>query len=144
MCNTFSTNTNFCCFLSGAEEINNNRTLCLEFSMQLYYGQKTINYYQNSYNIDCGIGSTNSDEKTKCGNITSPKKPQDCFAFSDDSQSCCYYSYQNISTCYWLGDKYFGETILKDMILSCHSGFNRLYIIFLIVYIYYDFFKKRS
>lgn len=140
VCNKYMDRENYCCFLSEIK--NQNNTLCYLYDITKYDGRYSINYKQTAYSINCGLGSSDSnnwfDSQTgkTCG-MLNPTDQKNCSDSSTSSDSCCYFSYEGYKGCFWLGNKYSGTYQSQDIAFIC-SGFwmsriNPLFYIFLIL-----------
>lgn len=131
-CNRFNGKNYYCCFLTPVEA--NTTNLCYPYEINSYTGQGTINYAQITYNIKCGLGSENfsfeSSGVKMCG-VLNPADEEKCFVFSTSTNSCCYFKHNEITGCYFVGAKFFGRTIIDDLLLSCQGEW--------ITYRYYQF-----
>jgi hypothetical protein len=145
-CNKFNDKNYYCCFLSPVEA--NTTNLCYPYQINSYTGQGTINYAQISYNINCGLGSENfsfeSSGVKMCG-ILNPVEQEECFIHSTNTNSCCYFKHDGITGCYFVGEKFFGKTMVDNLLLSCQGGwiiydrskYSWFYFIILIFTIFY-------
>ncbi len=136
-CNRYNTDEYYCCYLTPIE--HNNTSLCYKYDVIKYNGEGSINYKQNSYSIYCGLGtkvatlSAQGSLGSPCG-IRNPMNEKACNSVSSLSNSCCFYNYEGLTGCYWLGAKYFGSTYYKDLTLTCSSRNTLAYIFILIFY----------
>jgi hypothetical protein len=113
-CTPYSTNSTYCCFLLNYSS-NSIISTCYPISKQDYYslnGMLTLSGV--NYNVDCGdfLGTT-------CGTIYNPISHVDCGNSSTDSNSCCYFKYQNITGCVWLDTRSIGSVTLNGLEVTC-------------------------
>ena len=141
-CYEFSVIDKYCCYLSPIDKTE--KGLCLLLNKNDFNGRNTINYNQTSYNIKCGFGSANARFNTPVGSnytcfMNNPPSYQECHNNSTEYNSCCYYMYEGISGCYWLGTSYEGSTINNEITLICSNSFLKFshFVFFLIYNVFY-------
>lgn len=140
-----SINGTFCCFLSPLDDDSLDK-ICYPYGVTEYLGTLQINYNKNTYEIDCGLGSTFMDsywnltveDRYICG-VEHPEKKEDCYKGSTDSNSCCFYEGHGLTSCYWLGVKYQATTSKNGWTFSCDS-LNVLYGYFWYVFVMFIYF----
>ena len=62
---------------------------------------------------------------TQCG-ISKPSEENDCFSYSTDTNSCCYYSYFDKKGCILYNGLHNGETNYGGLLVTCSSSFTYL------------------
>lgn len=137
-CTAYSTNSQYCCLL---------RTYTNQYYDSMCYPIDPTQYMSlngniqlggYSYQVDCGnsIG-------TDCGQVPEPISYKDCSIYSLNSNSCCYISYKNVTSCVWLGSPNTGKVEYKGLTIICDGSILNLgthYFTFLFILISFLFF----
>lgn len=120
-----------CCRLHNQSPQNRNLSLCQEFNFIVHGNNLPKQYLLNNtiYEVTCQEREEkyNSNAKgARCGNTNSSNiQPIDCFSFSTNNNSCCYYNSNitNLTTCFWLGNHKDYNLVFesKNSIISCYS-----------------------
>ena len=124
-----SVNGTFCCFLTPLDDSSLDN-ICYPYDVTEFQGNLHINYNKNTYEINCGLGSTFMDSywnltvenRYLCG-VENPTKDKDCFTASTNSNSCCYYEGYGLKSCYWLGLKYQAKVTKDGWTFSCKASY---------------------
>ena len=100
-CNYFSTDTNYCCYLTQYYQ-DVYSSICYNIPISQYRNiidQGQIQLGIATYTkIDCGIGVVG----TSCGS-NNPYAPIDCYQASIQNNFCCMYRYGDQTGCIWSG-----------------------------------------
>ena len=136
-------NGTYCCHLTSLETPKLD-SICYPIKFTEYLGNLQINYNKNTYEIDCGLGSTFMDSSWKltiedryfCGKLN-PQSKKDCSDSSTKTNSCCYYYGNGLNVCYWLGVKYEAKSKHDGYTFECQGSFIKniyflAYLLFLI------------
>jgi hypothetical protein len=101
-CTSSNNQTTYCCYMTPYDGSPN---FCNWISPPAYL-PSMVNYtLENStYGIDCDI--IEGTQGTPCG-VNNPLSPSNCTAFSNSTDSCCYYT-GGPNYCFWLGFKGYG------------------------------------
>lgn len=111
----------YCCAITN---IKTNNTYCTEISKVNYQGQSYINLTEQQYYLDCGAESTNnlppSDQMTRCGPYIAFNETE-CWKYSNEKNSCCYFKEEEEQGCSWAGMKYKGKSVVStgNTTISC-------------------------
>ncbi len=76
-----------------------------------------------------------SNKLEKCG-MNNPTVQTDCYTFTKKYNSCCYYKYSNNAGCVWLGTRYKGSTKYGGLYFECASGFMKIKVISLFIFLF--------
>lgn len=124
-CNTHNDKESYCCKLSSVKN-STKETFCKYYKIDEYNGARTINYENEMFFINCGIGTRMGSLKHEggadqvCGDVN-PSEQKECSRSSTEYNSCCYFKTGLASGCFWLGTKYTGKTQYNKIVLECFS-----------------------
>ncbi len=113
-----------------------------------YTNSRNVSYY-----IDCGSDSSifmETKELSKCGPIE-PKGEEDCWKYSSEDNSCCYYTYSTDKSdlnndkdklykgCSFAGFKFKGKSIMRkhlNMSITCDANIINITLSYILVVIF--------
>jgi hypothetical protein len=112
-CTGSNTMTEYCCLLTNPQ---NNQSFCKRVSpLTFQTSMTTMRLDSTDYKISCDVeeGAPGSP----CG-VINPSRPYDCTSRSIDNNSCCHYSSEDLSYCFWLG--YRADPYVSLPSVSCY------------------------
>jgi hypothetical protein len=140
-CNKYNDENSYCCYLSPISS-QTNESICYQFNITEYNGAASLIYNHLTYSMYCGLGTELaaldyfSDTGSFCG-VINPVNIASCSSSSTPTDSCCFYQYDGMTGCYWLGAKFYGRTVYSDMTLICSGNLMKInFYLFLLILIF--------
>ena len=126
-CYSQSTNSSVCCMISSPG-YSPKYQQCVSMSNSSFIGQNLYTVNGDAWYLNCSNAVPQYNIGGPCGN-PNPKWGSDCWQFSNDSNSCCYYNIGNVTTgppaCQWYGSKTYGNVTRGpkyENLMSCKGG----------------------
>jgi hypothetical protein len=128
-CFKYSDFNSYCCFIYDG--LYPDVGMCLPQKIQ-YMTNKKVDYNGTTYLMKCLM-----DDVSGCGEMN-PTKSSQCKLHSSDTDSCCWFTYQNIAGCFRYGGKFKGKMTEGDVYISCNGNWVRinLFLFFVIFFLF--------
>lgn len=68
-----------------------------------------------------------------CG-IKKPTIENDCYKFTTETNSCCYYSYGSVHSCIYLDTRFKGYLNYGGLFVSCDTNFLKFHLVIIMVF----------
>jgi hypothetical protein len=118
-CHVFNSPGSYCCFVSNG--LDNFINHCQQINPAQYMTSKNWTIFgTHNMTVDCGTVYSERNFPS-CGNSTI-SSTDDCFPYSTESSSCCYYNYFGIKGCIAY-KKVSQSTVLGNVVLQCQETF---------------------
>ncbi len=80
--------------------------------------------------------SKSKDIEIRYCSIKTPSVAADCYSYDTEKESCCYYKYDTLEGCVYLGTRYIGKRQYGALHVTCQGGFlNKINIFYCILLI---------